>query len=67
MFIDAAVEALSLMDETCSLDVADQVAEDGEQFGARRLGRLTGMTPWGATLDIRRAEASLAAAMEGEQ
>jgi hypothetical protein len=66
MFIDQAVEALSLMGHTCSLDVADEVAAEGGRLGKRRLGRLLGMTPWGATLEVRRAEQALRDAMGGE-
>lgn len=67
LWVDAAVERLSLMGATCSLDVADQVAAEGVPLGKRNLGRLLGVTPAGAQHEVARAEAAAqAAAQEGE-
>lgn len=55
--MDEAVEYLTIMGNSCSLDVADEVATYHRTYGRRRLGRLLGMTPAGAQQEIARAEA----------
>jgi hypothetical protein len=58
LLIDDAVEALSAMEHTCSLDLADQ-----GRAGKRRIGRALGTSPQAATVAIQQAKGAIVGAM----
>jgi hypothetical protein len=58
LLIDDAVEALSAMEHTCSLDLADQ-----GRSGKRRIGRALGASPQAATVAIQQAKVAMVGAM----
>lgn len=66
-WIDAAVEALEVMPETCSLDVADRVAALGaDDDNDRDVARLLGIAGQAVSYTAIRARRKLAQRLKGD-